>query len=132
MSRILKTGKPAQDRRIKELSNASIATKPRKAMISMEDLRTNLVELNDGQRTTLLSMSDNEFRGWFDVLLAAIEPHIKASDGIKFLIADAKNDIVTLPLDKGARIYFVNVLYQTIAYRRSGIEIFVQDKEVSA
>lgn len=129
MSRILKTGKPAQDRRIKE--SIAATTKPRKVMITMEDLRTNLVELN-GQRKTLLSMSDNEFRGWFDVLLAFITPHIKASDGIKFLIADAKNDIVTLPLDKGARIYFVNILYQTIAYRRSGIEIFVQDKEVSA
>lgn len=131
MSRILKTGKPAQDRRSKELSLAATA-KPRKSIISMDDLRTNLVCTPSGQRTTLLAMSDDEFRGWFDAFAESIVPFAKPGDGAMLLIGAAKDGVYVIPLDEETRMYFVNEVYQTAAYRRSGIEIFASDKEATA
>ena len=131
MSRIL-TNNSTTAKKKRDQDRAKNTAKPRKTMITLDEMKHNLVQISDGQRTTLLSMTDQEFREWFNAFIESIVPHIKPRDGVKALIEQARSDVDILTLNKEARFHLVNDVYGTAAFRRSNIEIFVQTEEVVA
>jgi hypothetical protein len=131
MSRILTNNSTAAKKKRDQSRANSTAAKPRKTMISLDEMKRLLVQIDDGQRKTLVAMTDQEFRDWLYNFIESISPFIKASDGVKILIEKTKNDVDLLTLNEETRMYLANNIYQTAAYRRSGIEIFVSQEVVA-
>lgn len=101
--------------------------------ISFEAAQRRLIELRNGQRKTIVGMTDNEFRDWYYGIIERLAVRIKPDEHkVKTLINTVKRESYSLRLDETTRWYLVDKLYGTQTFRESGIELFVRTEEVVA
>jgi hypothetical protein len=124
MTYVLKTGALAEKHRTyyRAKRNSSFIAE---TSITLEAAQRRLIDLGNGQRKTIMAMTDTEFRAWYRAIIEQWAATIMPSEKKLLSIAStARKQSSDLRLDETTRWYLVDKLYGVKAFRDSGIAIF--------